>query len=427
MRSLASTLAVPLAIALAALACSGGSETSDTDGTSTGGTGGTGVVGDCGNDLIEGDEECDGIDLGGKTCADLDAAYIGGTIACGQTCTFDASGCMVAPDQALVALNEITSKPVPSGPYAGPGDAIELHNAGGKAADLSGWMLSDDPTFPPDRTYVFPGGSALGPGEFKVLVAVDAMTMSGDYPFGISDKLVETITLADARGTTVDSVVVDGYKAAISYCRLPDGLGAWDQCVQTFGAANQLAATACGNGTREADELCDGADLNGATCQSRGLGYSGGDLKCNPKCSFDEALCTTESTIVINELESTADDIELFNGGAAAVDLSGWILTDDNVDGDYDPALDMSKLVFAPGTSLAAGAYLVVQVGTGPAQHPFGLAMKGDRVVLAKPNLQVADHVTYGDGQAAVSYCRKPSGPGGAWTADCVPTFGGPN
>ena len=53
--------------------------------------------------------------------------------------------------------------------------------------------------------------------------------------------------------------------------------------------------------------------------------------------------------------------------------------------------------------------------------------MKGDRVVLAKPNLQVADHVTYGDGQAAVSYCRKPSGPGGAWTADCVPTFGGPN
>ena len=411
------------------VACGGGSGDTDTEGGSSSTTDDPtgGQLGDCGNDMIEEGEECDGAELAGKTCSDLDPAYTGGTLACGATCTFDASGCMVAPDQALVRLNEVTSQSVMSGPAAGAPDAIELFNAGGKAADLSGWMLSDDPTFMAAKTYVFPDGTTLAPGAFKVLVSQDPMTMAGDYPFGVSKNTAETITLADAQGGMIDSVLIDGYKARVSYCRLPDGTGAWDQCEQTFGAANMLAATACGNGKLEAPEECDGAALGGKDCKGLGLGYSGGTLACNPKCNFDTAGCTTTSTLVINELESTADDIELFNAGDAAVDLSGWILTDDRVDADYDPAVDTAELQFAPGTSIAAGAYLVVQVGTGPGQHPFGLGMMGDRVTLAKKDLTIVDQVTYGANQAAVSYCRKPNGPGGAWTADCVPTIGGAN
>lgn len=411
------------------VACGGGGGGTDTEGgtssTTDDPTGGQ--PGDCGNDEIEEGEECDGAELAGKTCSDLDPAYVGGTLACGASCTFDASGCAVAPDQALVRLNEVTSQSVLSGPAAGAPDAIELFNAGGKAADLSGWMLSDDPAFTAAKTYVFPDGTSLAPGAFKVLVSQDPMTMAGDYPFGVSKNTAETLTLADAQGETIDSVVIDGYKARVSYCRLPDGTGAWDQCEQTFGAANMLAATACGNGKLEAPEECDGAALGGMDCEGLGLGYSGGTLACNPKCNFDAAGCTTTSTLVINELESTADDIELFNAGDAAVDLSGWILTDDRVDADYDPAVDTAELQFAPGASIAAGAYLVVQVGVGPGQHPFGLGTMGDRVTLAKKDLTIVDQVTYGANQAAVSYCRKPNGPGGAWTADCVPTIGGPN
>ena len=400
---------------------------SASDGSASSGAPTTGQAGACGNDVLEAGEECDGAELGGKQCADVDPAYIGGTLACGASCTFDASGCMVAPDQALVVLNEVTSKPVASGTYAGPHDAIELHNAGGGAADLSGWKLSDDPAFPVDRTYVFPDGTTLAPGAYKVLVSVDAMAMTGDYPFGVSDNTVETLTLADAGGTEVDSVVVDGYKAQVSYCRIPDGLGAWEQCEQTFGAANQLAATACGNGKLEAPELCDTADLGGQTCQGLALGFSGGALACSPKCTFDTAGCTTASTLVINELESTADNIELFNGGGAPVDLSGYILTDDKIDADYDPMIDTAELVFAPGTSIAAKAYLVIQPGMLAGQHPFGLGLNGDTVSLLKPDLTVVDQVTYGPSQAAVSYCRKPNGPGGTWTADCVPTMGSQN
>lgn len=429
--ALRASLILPAWLGLAACNPGGGGTGSDTDpGTDTGAATDaptTGVVGDCGNDMIEGAEECDGADLGGKQCADVDAAYVGGALACGGSCTFDASACMVAPDKALVVLNELTSEAVAAGQYAGAPDAIELHNAGGKAADLSGWQLSDDPMFAAGKTYVFPGGTTLAPGAFLVLVAQDPMTMVGDYPFGISDNTVETVTLADAQGTAVDSVVSDGYKAKVSYCRIPDGLGAWEQCEQTFGAGNQLAATACGNGKLEAPEECDGAELGGADCQGLGLGYSGGALACGPKCHYDAAQCTTTSQLVINELESTADDIEIFNGGDASVDLSGWILTDDTIDATYDPAQDLAVLVFPPGTTIAAGAYRVVQVGMNPGQHPFGLGTTGDTVALARPDLTIVDQVTYGAGEAMVSYCRQPDGPGGAWTANCVPTMGGAN
>lgn len=39
---------------------------------------------------------------------------------------------------------------------------------------------------------------------------------------------------------------------------------------------------ACGNDTREADETCDGIDLDGASCST--LGYDGGVLLCNARC-----------------------------------------------------------------------------------------------------------------------------------------------
>lgn len=438
---------IPLvAVLLALSACNGDDDgqSGETGGSSTDSSSGsgsttsadstdTGPTDECGNDMIDDGEECDGVDLGGLGCTDVNPNYDGGTLACGASCTFDASGCTLPPGTALVALNEMTSNSIADG--RGPNDAIELFNAGDAAADLSGWKLSDDATFPPEKTYVFPAGSTLAPGAFQVLLSFDATTMSGVLPFGISDDSDETIAIADADGAIVDTVSFAGNLARVSYCRVPDGNGPWDQCEQTFGAMNVLAATACGNGVIEDDEACDTDDLGGATCGSVGLGFSGGTLTCSLACNLDIDACTTSSDLVLNELSALSDEIEIFNGGDAMIELDGWVLTDDDVDATYDPMVDTAELVFPAGTTLAPGDYLVVVKGTGPGEHPFGLALEGDRVTLLDPTgPTIIDHTNYGNMEAGApapaaptSFCRQPDGPGGVWTPNCDPTMGAAN
>ena len=59
-------------------------------------------------------------------------------------------------------------------------------------------------------------------------------------------------------------------------------------------ASVQEASTAsslCGNGVIDSGEECDGSNLAGQTCMSRG--FSGGSLSCNPNCTINTSLCTS--------------------------------------------------------------------------------------------------------------------------------------
>lgn len=380
----------------------------------------------CGDGIVEGDELCDGVELNGMSCADVDPTFTG-ALGCSADClAIDASQCVgEAVGEPRIALNELTSKGAEAGPYAGKGDAVELFNAGDGPADLSGWRLSDDDTFPADKTYVFPEGTKLGPGERLVLVELDVMTGEGDLPFGISSSNPETLTLVDAADETRDALTVEGVAAMVSWCRLPDGTGSWAHCEQTLGAPNVEAKAICGDGTRGGAEACDGLDVGAAKCADRG--FTGGAMTCTPKCTLDSSMCTADVAVAVNELESTNDDIELFNAGAEAVDISGWILTDLALDATYDPAVDDEKLVFAAGTTLAPGQFLVVKKGELPGQHAFGLSSNGDTVTLLKPDLKRVSEVSYAADQAALSFCRVADGPQGSWTAGCTPTFGAAN
>jgi hypothetical protein len=287
------------------------------------------------------------------------------------------------------------------------GDAIELVNAGTAALDLTGWRVSVDDLFLPDATYVFPDG-ALAPGEFRVVVRLAEPAMPDGFPFEIAGDEF-TLVLGDPDGAVVDAVTFAVSDAAASYCRLPDGTGDWQPCTPTFGAANAASGVVCGDGELDDGEQCDGADLNGQTCE--GLGHGGGALTCTDACTWDDAQCVGDVTVALNELESVDDRIELHNAGDAPVDLAGWVLTDDVVDANYDPDADLEKLVFPAATELGPGEFLVVPKGMRPGQHPFGLSAGGDAVSLLRPNLALADQVVYGADAAAVSYCRLPAGP----------------
>jgi hypothetical protein len=54
-----------------------------------------GSVAECGDDLAEGNESCDGTDLGGETCASL--GFLSGPLACTAGCGFDLAGCTANP------------------------------------------------------------------------------------------------------------------------------------------------------------------------------------------------------------------------------------------------------------------------------------------------------------------------------------------
>jgi hypothetical protein len=63
------------------------------------------------------------------------------------------------------------------------------------------------------------------------------------------------------------------------------------RAVNTAGASSDWPPAFCGDGTRESEEACDGADLGGDSCVSQG--FDGGHLQCNSICDgFDTTSCT---------------------------------------------------------------------------------------------------------------------------------------
>jgi hypothetical protein len=60
------------------------------------------------------------------------------------------------------------------------------------------------------------------------------------------------------------------------------------------GARTASFTSTCGNGIIEGIEQCDGGNLNGATCQSRG--YVQGTLSCSASCTFATAQCSLQVT-----------------------------------------------------------------------------------------------------------------------------------
>lgn len=92
----------------------------------------------------------------------------------------------------------------------------------------------------------------------------------------------------------------------------------------------------CGDGKRNQDEVCDGADLDGADCMS--LGYPGGALGCTDKCVLDTTACERPSlatTVETSEFDSSLDAPDTKSTNIqimAPADLTGLVLGVDPLD-----------------------------------------------------------------------------------------------
>jgi hypothetical protein len=129
----------------------------------------------------------------------------------------------------------------------------------------------------------------------------------------------------------------------------------------------------------------------------------------------------SSTDVVINELladnlldatdESSEheDWIELYNKGLAAVDLSGYHLSDNQ--------LDLTKWEIPSGTILAPDDYLIIWADEDSAQGTlhanFKLSWNGETVTLLNAAGQIADEVAYGQQETDLGYARSPNGTGG--------------
>ena len=123
------------------------------------------------------------------------------------------------------------------------------------------------------------------------------------------------------------------------------------------------------------------------------------------------------SDVVINEVESNGDAtdwVELINTGAGPVDVSGWILKDDN---------DSRTLAIPAGTVLAPGAFLAVDVD--PVPGGFGLG-GADMIRVFEPGATTPVDSYAWTAHAATTYGRCPDGTG-AFVTTLASTKGAAN
>ncbi|WP_341925337.1 lamin tail domain-containing protein [Nocardioides psychrotolerans] len=239
------------------------------------------------------------------------------------------------PDSA-VRINERTSN--------NP-DFVELVNTGAGAVDLSGWVLKDNGD---NNSYTFPLGSSIAAGEL--------LALSGEgvtFAFGLGNGDAVRLFSDSDLSTPLDSYTYPAHPAAgKSYGRCPSGSGDFEvTATATKGAANVCAPPA-------------GAE-----------------------------------NIKSNEVQSDpADLVELTNIGETSVDISGYVLKDND---------DTHVFAVPAGTSLAAHGYVVLDVNPS-----FGLG-KGDSVRLYPPNqASLLDSTTYPANTHATNWGRCPDGTG---------------
>jgi hypothetical protein len=232
-----------------------------------------------------------------------------------------------------------------------PGDWVELVNTGSSAVDLTGWsMLDNDDTH---TAVPLPPGSTIAPGGYFV---VEESTLG--FGLGASDQA----RLFDASHTLVDSSSWTQH-ASTTYGRCPNGSGAFTTMTSsTKGAAND--------------------------------------------CSVP---------VKINEVESNGgtpgDWIELINNGSSTVDLSGYILRDND---------DTHTFTLPEGTTVAAGGYLAEDV-----EAAFGLGSADSARLFAPDGTTLIDTYSW-TAHAATTYGRCPNGTG-AFETTTAPTKGAPN
>lgn len=280
-------------------------------------------VQECGDGILDPGEDCDGSELGGSTCQDF--GFDEGTLTCSLDCTYDTSLCTMASQPASLYFD-------PDIYTASVGSSFTVKvmvDTGGEAVNA----LTTDFTYPVDklevlnidstnstfgltveevyssgtvfisRGYTPEGGGFTGVGEVAT-IQFSALSLGQANLNFTTDAVVANTDSVDVLGgtgtgiITIEAACGDGTVQGGEEC---DGTNLNGQnCITLgyeFGALscnadctyNTSLCFSCGDGSIDGEEECEGTNLNGNTCVT--LGYDGGTLSCGDNCRFDTSQC----------------------------------------------------------------------------------------------------------------------------------------
>ena len=227
-------------------------------------------------------------------------------------CMIGLCGCAVRPSIVDLRINEIQTS-------GGDADWIELYNAGSNAVDLDGYFLSDDPQSP--GKWRFPSVTVEA-GEYLVVYADGGGTADSRLSASFSLKASgETVVLTKPNGTPLDTVSVPESAPGLSYGR-DENNGFAQYATPTPNAPNDT-------------------------------GMILGQQWVNPVHGVRINEYTSRNQTALYDHDGDYHDfVEIYNFSDTAVDLSGYTLTDSKD--------EVTKWQFPNGTTLDAGAYLIV-------------------------------------------------------------------
>ncbi len=124
-------------------------------------------------------------------------------------------------------------------------------------------------------------------------------------------------------------------------------------------------------------------------------------------------IMPSNDTTVMDEEGDFGDWIELYNNSDVAVDLSGYTLSDEDV--------NLQRWALPAGTSIAAKSTLIIWADKKDKDlHAnFKLSSSGENVYLVTPAGEIADQVQFEESTEDQSYARMPNGTGAfSWTSE---------
>ena len=335
---------------------------------------------------------------------DVDAGDVAGNWQASQCAAGSSPGAAACfpdvGDPASLVITEVLANPTDES----SGEAVELFNSGAEPVSGAGLVLRDGGGHD-DVLQGFGGGATLiGPGEHALIV---------DPDFEWQVPLPPGLILL----STPDATLGNGLSTADTVTLLqPDGVAVIDSF--SF-------PTDPGNGVS-----IEKADYAGGDVASNWVEGSASCATGHSVGRLNHAAGSTCGPVVVSEVmanplsESTGEYVELWNAGAAAVDLAGLMFSD----GDVVEALVPWN---AGPTVLAAGAYAVVV----DAQSPGDPAIPADVVVVTTPDntlgnaLATSDGVQLleADGATVIDEWSGPFNPGNGTSVERVFVLGAPN